>query len=211
MGIRLIQLIIKRKEKGGIFMSTTCPIRDKKSLASFRDYYKDTRPNPRNYTLIVMGLNTAFRIGDLLELKWQDICHANGKLRRHICLAEQKTEKNRVVPINDALRQALEAYRTYCKGSKGSDYLFPSTRCHSQPLSRYQAYRIIKNAAKACGLSEHISCHSLRKTFGYYAWKQGTPPAMLMDLYNHSSYQITKRYLGIEQDERDQVYLQINL
>ncbi len=192
-------------------MSTTCPIKDKKSLNAFRDYYKDTRPNPRNYTLIVMGLNTAFRIGDLLELKWQDVCKANGRLHRHICIEEQKTEKNRIVPINNALRQALETYRMYCKGISESDYLFPSTRYKSQPLSRYQAYRIVKSAAKACGLPEHISCHSLRKTFGYHAWQQGTPPAMLMDLYNHSSYQITKRYLGIEQDERDQVYLHINL
>lgn len=192
-------------------MSTTCPIKDKKALAFFRDYYKDIHPNPRNYTLIVMGLNTAFRIGDLLALKWQDICRANGRLRRHICIEEKKTEKERIVPINDALRQALEAYRLDCKEAKGSDYLFPSTRCKTQPLSRYQAYRIVKNAAKECGLSDHVSCHSLRKTFGYHAWKQGTPPAMLMDLYNHSSYQITKRYLGIEQEERDQVYLKLNL
>jgi len=192
-------------------MSTTCPIKDKKALHAFKDYYRNRKPDPRNYTLIVMGLNTAFRISDLLELKWQNVCRANGQLHRHICIQEKKTGKTHVVPINDALRQALESYRAYCGEIIVSNYLFPSTRCKSRPLSRYQAYRIIKNAAKECGLSEHISCHSLRKTFGYHAWKQGTPPAMLMDLYNHSSYQITKRYLGIEQDERDQVYLKLNL
>ncbi len=192
-------------------MSTTYPIKDRTALAFFRDYYRETHPNPRNYTLIVMGLNTAFRISDLLELRWQDVCRSNGRLRRHICIKEQKTGKTHVVPINDALKQTLETYRAYCGNKTASDYLFPSTRYKSCPLSRYQAYRIIKNAAKGCGLSEHISCHSLRKTFGYHAWKQGTPPAMLMDLYNHSSYQITKRYLGIEQDERDQVYLKLNL
>ena len=59
------------------------------------------------------------------------------------------------------------------------------------------------------GMPEHISCHSLRKTFGYHAWKQSVPPAMLMDIYNHSSYQITKRYLGIDQDDKDQVFEKI--
>lgn len=32
---------------------------------------------------------------------------------------------------------------------------------------------------------------------------------MLMDIYNHSSYQITKRYLGIDQDDKDQVFEKI--
>ena len=61
------------------------------------------------------------------------------------------------------------------------------------------------------GKPEHISCHSLRKTFGYHAWKQSVPPAMLMDIYNHSSYQITRRYLGIDQDDKDQVFEKIRL
>ena len=192
-------------------MSETYPIKDREALHSFRDYYKDTQPNPRNYSLIVTGLNTAFRVGDLLKLRWQDVCGADGNLRQHICVEEQKTGKKRVVPINKVLRQTLDAYKSVCPGTAPQDFLLPSTRCKSRALSRSQAYRIVRRAAEGCGLSDHIGCHSLRKTFGYYAWKQGTPPAMLMDLYNHSSYQITKRYLGIGQDERDQVYLQINL
>ena len=61
------------------------------------------------------------------------------------------------------------------------------------------------------GLEEHVSCHSLRKTFGYHAWKQGVPPVMLMKIFNHSSYQITIRYLCIEQDEKDEVFRNIAL
>lgn len=192
-------------------MSMTYPIKDREGLHSFRDYYKDVQPNPRNYLLIVTGLNTAFRVGDLLRLRWQDVCGTDGGLRKHIRVTEQKTGKIRMVPINAALQQTLDFYRGVCSGTAPQDFLFPSTRYKAYPLSRSQAYRIVKRAAENCGLSEHVGCHSLRKTFGYYAWQQGTPPAMLMDLYNHSSYQITKRYLGIEQDERDQVYLRINL
>lgn len=54
-------------------MGTTQPIRNKDELAAFRMYYKDIHPNRRNYCLIVMGLNTALRISDLLKLKWDNV------------------------------------------------------------------------------------------------------------------------------------------
>ena len=43
-------------------MGTTQPIRNNDELTAFRMYYKDIRPNSRNYCLIVMGLNTTLRI-----------------------------------------------------------------------------------------------------------------------------------------------------
>lgn len=48
-------------------------------------------------------------------------------------------------------------------------------------------------------------------SLGYHAWKQGVQPALLMDIYNHSSYETTKRYLGITQDERDDIFLSVHL
>ncbi len=92
----------------------------------------------------------------------------------------------------------------------GEGYIFPG-RYDNTALSRSQAFRIIKHAADILNLENGISCHSMRKTFGYYAWKCGTPPAILMDIYNHSSYEITKRYLGIKQDDKDSVFLKVNL
>lgn len=193
-------------------MSVTYPIKSKKMLEQFKDYYVTIKPNPRNYTMIIMGLNTAFRIGDLLLLQWNDVYNeAKKEFREHICITEQKTQKERIVAINQTERQALAQYYNICKPHSQTDYIFQSRKQKGSALSRYQAYRIIKEAAQNTGLEGHIGCHSLRKTFGYHAWKQGTQPAMLMNLYNHSSYQVTQRYLGIEQDERDSVYLHIEL
>ena len=70
---------------------------------------------------------------------------------------------------------------------------------------------IIKKAANACNISGVVSCHSLRKTFGYHAWKQGISPVLLMNIYNHSSFVVTQRYLGIEQDDRDNVFKTITI
>ena len=92
-----------------------------------------------------------------------------------------------------------------------NDYLFAGGRKAEAHLSRSQAFRIVKEAAEYAGLDEHISCHSLRKTFGYHAWKQGVQPALLMELYNHSSYRVTKKYLCIEQEDKDRVYLNVQL
>lgn len=196
-------------------MSTTQPIKDKTSLEAFKNYYLLQKPNPRNHTLIVLGLNTALRISDILQLQWMDIYNEKAlQMREHLEVVEKKTGKTNIIAINRTVNHLLQEYKSVTFQKEPYDkerYLFPSQKGKNQPISRSQAFRIIKEAAIATGLFSHISCHSMRKTFGYHAWKQGTPPALLMDIYNHSSYKITKRYLCIEQDERDEVYRNILL
>ena len=195
-------------------MNTTEPIRDREALKKFRDYYKTQKPNPRNYALVVLGLNTALRISDILNLTYDMVYH-NGEVRKHIVVKERKTGKLNHILLNQEIRKALQFYHSYLISSsshgEGNIYLFPSPRNKNQHLSRYQAHRIIHAITQAVPVEGHISCHSLRKTFGYHAWKQGVQPALLMDIYNHSSYEITKRYLGITQDERDDIFLSVHL
>lgn len=193
-------------------MSTTQPIRDKKSLQIFKNYYQDKKSHLRNYTIIAMGLNTALRINDLLHLTY-DMVYQNNKVRNHIILKERKTGKENRILLNNEIRQILTKYQKELIKTKmykeGNPYLFPSPKKAGAPLSRYQAYRMITDAAKASELGEHISCHSLRKTFGYHAWKQGVNHVVLMTIFNHSSFAITKRYLCIEQDDKDAVFRDI--
>ncbi len=112
--------------------------------------------------------------------------------------------------MNTSMRKALELYKNSLSNATEEMFIFPG-RSGEKPLSRCQAYRILRSAERALHFETDISCHSLRKTFGYHAWKRGVQPAVLMDIFKHSSYRITKRYLGIEQDDIDQVFLEINL
>lgn len=192
-------------------MGTTQPIRDRQELQNFSTYYKDEKPNLRNYALVVLGLNTALRISDLLHLRWNDLYDFE-KLcfRDHLLIKEQKTGKRNRIAINEKAREAMEMYFNE-RNPAEDEFIFSKRTNPYKPLSRSQAYRIIKDDANHTTSEEAVSCHSLRKTFGYFAWQEGVQPALLMDVFNHSSYAITKRYLGIEQDEKDLVYLNLNI
>ena len=81
-------------------MSTTCPIRKEEDLQRFKNYYLE-KGNMRNYLLIVVGLNTALRIGDVLKLKWEDVYDEHwGRFRRHLHVVEQKTGKQNYMARN---------------------------------------------------------------------------------------------------------------
>lgn len=188
----------------------TEPIKDTKELKSLINFYNTKKPNTRNYCLIVLGLNTALRISDILSLKWNMIYDfSKKKFKNRIVINEKKTGKTNIVPINKKLLICLQKLFLKLK-PQGCDYLFTKHTDRSRPLNRTQAYRIVKQAANECNLTGNISFHSLRKTFGFFAWKQGTQPALLMAIYNHSSYNITQRYLGITQLEKDEIYMNIH-
>lgn len=193
-------------------MSTTQPIRDRQALQNFKNYYLNTEPNLRNYAIIIVGLNTALRISDILHLTYDSVYH-NGRVREHIVVKERKTGKENRILLNQEAVLVLSKYHQELIKTKmyqnGNPYLFPSPKKTGTPLSRQQAYRMITAAARALGIEEHISCHSLRKTFGYHAWKQGNDPIVIMVIFNHSSLTVTKRYLCIEQDDKDDVFRRI--
>ena len=192
-------------------MQKTQPIKNKRDIKRLKQYYLD-RHQVRNYTLFTLGVNTSLRIGDLLALTWGDVYNFEcRKFRSHIALTEQKTGKCNQIALNreavNALRQLMELQFNIGPNR----YIFQSREGQNRHIDRTQAFHIIKDAAADLQIAGTISCHSLRKTFGYHAWKDGVPPALIMSIYNHSSIEITKRYLSIDQDDKDKVFLKLNL
>lgn len=192
-------------------MGKTQPLKELEQINALKDYFYE-RGEYRNYALIVIGLNTSLRISDLLTLRWMDVYNFHtGTYRQHITILEKKTQKHNTVAINASIIEVLELLWKKEKEIKPDTFLFTSRKGENRPITRNYAFTLIKNASNTLGFEDNISCHSLRKTFGYQAWKQGVQPALLMSIYNHSSYEITKRYLGISQDERDEVFMKVLL
>ncbi|OCZ50850.1 site-specific integrase [Dehalobacter sp. TeCB1] len=182
------------------------PIRDKKHIEAMKKILKSD--NLRNFVLFVVGINSGLRINDLRQLEDTDVKKPSGKFKERIILRESKTNKLKNYPINDSAKKALQEYLG--NSPPTGTPLFPS-RKGDKPISRVQAYRILNSAARLIGIQDHIGTHSLRKTFGYHAFKRGYPIALLMELFNHSSEKMTLKYIGITQDDIDNVYINVNL
>lgn len=190
-------------------MNTVEPIRDKEKIEAMKKVLK--ADNYRNYLLFVLGINTGLRISDLLTLKVQDVISNKGRVRDSITIRERKTGKERKFMINKASQKAIEGFPSEFRNTPPETFLFASKKGDNAPISRIQAWQVLNNAARTVGIKDSIGTHTLRKTFGYHAYQQGTDITLLQKVFNHSAPSITLRYIGITQDDIDQVYINLNL
>lgn len=158
----------------------------------------ETERGKRMYLLFLCGIYLGLRISDLLRLRVSDVRGDS------LTMKEKKTKKRTSLPISDPLRRAV---RDRLRAADDNDFVFPSRQHdkdgNKKAITRRQAYNDIKDMAAAAGLDYPIGCHTLRKTFGYHMYKTTNGDiAFLMDWFNHSSPVITKRYIGIDLDER---------
>ena len=182
------------------------PIRDLKKIETIKKLLK--QQNLRDYCLFVIGINSGLRISDLLKLTVSDVIDGN-KLKDRIRLREKKTNKFKDFPLSEKSKSALKEYLKTREYNE-NEPLFIS-RKNKGFLLRQQAYKIINNVAKEVGIKEKIGTHTLRKTFGYHAYNNGYDITLIQKLFNHSSPSVTLRYIGITQDELDNVYLSLDL
>lgn len=172
-------------------MNVVQPIRDYEQLEALKRVLRAR--NERDYVLLMMGLYTALRISDILRVRVEDI------KKDYISIREQKTSKFRRIFLNHDLKKAL---LSYISDKEPYEFLIRSREGTNKPISRARAYDILRDAAQEVGI-DSVGTHSLRKTFGYWAYKDTKDVAALQKLFNHSSPEETLRYIGIEQDNVD--------
>ena len=174
-------------------MNFVQPIRDKNKISEIKSLL--LKNNYRDFVLFTLGINTGFRISDILEIK---VSYVRNKT--HIAISEKKTGKLKKAYINSSLKEELDSY---IFDMFDDDFLFRSREGENKPISRVRAYQLLSDVAKKVGLEE-IGTHTLRKTFGYWHYKQHKDIALLQELFNHSAPSVTLRYIGINQDAMDQ-------
>lgn len=182
-------------------------IKDIKKVNALLKYLRGS--NDRDYLLCKFQLNTGLRISDVVSVKVSDLMSAKRRFKEHFAIKEVKTDKDKLVKINDELKDTIKEY-VIKYDLKENDYLFKSKKFDEHGKQRHitvtQAYRILKEAADSVGI-DNFGTHSLRKTWGYFTYKASKHNiGLLMSMFNHSAPSITLRYIGIDQDAKDEMY-----
>ena len=155
--------------------------------------------------LIAIGCFTGLRISDILALRWEQILGVD-----EFTVIEKKTGKQRTLRLNPQLRKHIQECYEQIKpiGVKA-----PILVSQKGTIYTIQAInRILKDIKKKYRLKvKNFSCHSLRKTFGRQVYNMNSENSelaliKLMELFNHSNVAITKRYLGLRQEEILETY-----
>lgn len=164
----------------------------------------------RDAMLIASGCFLGLRISDLLRLRWKHL------FDEKVVLEEKKTGKERILRVNPKLKELASECLCDLEIEDTAEFIFGSRKYgHYSPMSRQMAFKILKQCKEHYKIqsADAFSTHSLRKTFGRRVWQQECDKGrgdqallLLQDVFGHSSVAITKRYLGIRQDEILSVY-----
>lgn len=164
------------------------------------------KKNKRNWCLFVVGINTAFRANELLSIKVSQV--KNAVTGSQLKIKQTKVDKYRTVTLNRSASEAI-ALLLDSNELEEDDYLFKGQRgtITVPTLSRY-----VKDwCSQIKTLEGNYASHTLRKTWGYWQYKKGTPLPLLMRAFGHSTQEQTLHYLCIQPKEVQNVYLELEL
>lgn len=162
--------------------------------------------------LISIGVFTGLRISDLLNLKYFNLIGKDV-----LTLTEKKTKKVRTIKLNPDLTSLVERIYRKQNLTNLNQFIFIN-RFGTKPIDKsyvnvklkeiFSKYRVKIQG----GFS---GTHCFRKSFGKRVMEvnnySNESLVLLMELFGHSSMSITKRYLGIRQQEINDIYLSVSL
>lgn len=168
-----------------------------------RRLYKDGKI--RLSLLVGCGCFFGLRFSDLSRLTWEQLLTGDS-----FAIYEQKTGKRREIRVNKGFQDFIRECYVALKVRDISQPCFLNRFggiITNQMVNRH--FKIIK--ARYQIKVRNFSTHSLRKTFGRRVVDLAGPNAemaliKLSEIFNHASPLVTRRYLGLRQEELCEVY-----
>lgn len=189
------------------------PIKDSKVLKSVENLLlHDFDLGRRNYTIFQTGKATLLRVSDVLRLKKSDVYDPAGQVKSHAYINDKKTGKRNILYLKP-VTQDLDIYYDWLKNYQKqnnksvftSEWLFPSFTRPEKHIDERRYYMIMHKVGQKLNI-DYLGTHSMRKTGAFRVYEQSNHNiGLVMRLLNHSSEKETLRYLGLDQEAREQI------
>jgi len=147
----------------------------------------------RDYTMIVFLLGTGVRLGELVNLIWNDVDLKNGTI---IVFGKKRQQSS--IPLTKKLIKELCEYRVFCEQTFGEipDYVF--TDVEGKKLTDNAVKCVFKRLKEIMNFSDvRLSAHTFRHTFAHRMLMNGCDVFTLQKMLRHSNIAMTQRYLAI--------------
>ena len=151
-----------------------------------RKLYRDK--NYRISLLVGCGIFFGLRISDLLQLTWEMLLNKDAKFT----ITEKKTSKRREVRINKEFQKHIKDCYTALDIQNLNEFCFLSGKGKNKVYSIQWINIVLKELKNKYNFGRKVFESSENAELAL---------VKLMELFNHSSVTITKRYLGLRQEE----------
>ena len=148
--------------------------------------------------LIEFGFRTLLRYSDISRFTWNDVLNKD-----ELVLNEKKTGKKRSIKVGTVLKALLLEYYEFL-GQPNLDYIIFN-------YSLRHTNRLLQLGSRFVGIrKKRVSTHSLRKSGARFLYEENHRSEdvflKISMILNHSSTQVSRRYLGITKEEISDVY-----
>ena len=145
---------------------------------------------------------SAGRISEVLHLKWSNVYADFLVIPKAIT---KKKVRTREIPLHPVLKAELCVWRAkwpelFRRPVEGADFLFPSCRDVTKPITRVSADRTLRSACEKAAYSG-VSTHSFRRSALTAASDAGIPVRHIMEISGHSSLSVLQAYLSCTEQQ----------
>ena len=157
----------------------------------------------RDRALLELLYACGLRVSEAIGLRLADVDLQEAMLR-----ARGKGSKERIVPVGS---RAVAALRSYCArgrpalvGMRAESSLFVNHR--GNPLTRQGLYKIVQRHARAAGLADRMSPHTLRHSFATHLLAGGCDLRSLQEMLGHADLATTQLYTQLSAERLKEAY-----
>ena len=166
-------------------MNWVAPIKDAETLKLFGEKLKEV--DYKYYIMFEIGIGTGLQLKDILKFKVKDV---RGKSEITVKIGTKNIENTFKIP-----KDLQKIISDFTELRDPDSYLILGHSTTNKPVSREQAYRILRAAGHKIGLNS-IGAQTMRKTFAWNYYKETGDIYYLQNLFNHASPSITYRFIG---------------